>query len=489
MMGRLLLIGVAGLVGGIVLRSLFVFGWQVAALLALLALLFGWAYAMYRTRTYAYLSVFVLLCAVGVWRVGIVPMELPPTFAALVNTSVVFTGTVAADPDIRETTQRVEVVVHQEKEQARILAVLPLYPALEYGDTVTVSGTLALPEAFATDGGRSFDYPHFLAKDGIFALMEQASMERLDTPVSVAAYVPRTLYAARHLFALGVSRALPEPMSSLAVGLLAGGKQGLGKVLLDAFTVSGLLPIIVLSGYNVMIVAEAILRGLQFAPKRIAIGIASITILLFVLAAGGGASAVRAGIMAGVGLFARATSRTYDALRALVFVLVLMLLLNPLLLIYDPGFQFSFMATLGLIIGAPRVEPYLVWVKSSTLREVLATTIAAQVFVLPLLLYETGNLSLVAVPANVLVLPVIPLTMLLSFIAGLVGMLVPVIAVFVGLPAFALLSYIIGVATFTAGLPLAAVTVPSFPFFLVLVLYALLGFGIKHTTARQRGAP
>ncbi|MEK7201188.1 MAG: ComEC/Rec2 family competence protein, partial [Patescibacteria group bacterium] len=255
------------------------------------------------------------------------------------------------------------------------------------------------------------------------------------------------------------------------------------------FTAVGLLHIVVLSGYNVMIVAEAILRGLQFAPKRIAIGIASITILLFVLAAGGGASAVRAGIMAGVGLFARATSRTYDALRALVFVLVLMLLLNPLLLIYDPGFQFSFMATLGLIIGAPRVEPYLVWVKSNMLREVLATTIAAQVFVLPLLLYETENLSLVAVPANVLVLPVIPLTMLLSFIAGLVGIVLPAIAVFVGLPAFALLSYIIGVATFTAGLPLAAVMVPSFPFVLVLALYALLGFGIKHTTARQRGAP
>ncbi len=416
-------------------------------------------------------------------------MQLSSAFAGLVDTNVVLTGTVAADPDIRETTQRVQVSVHEGKESARILAVLPLYPALEYGDTVSVSGTLALPEAFATDGGRSFDYLHFLAKNGIFALMEQASMERLDTPVPVAAYVPRTLYAARHLFALGVSRALPEPMSSLAVGLLAGGKQGLGKVLLDAFTVSGLLPIIVLSGYNVMIVAEAILRSLQFAPKRIAIGIASVSILLFVLAAGGGASAVRAGIMAGVGLFARATSRTYDALRALIFVLVLMLLMNPLLLIYDPGFQFSFMATLGLIIGAPKVEPYLAWVKSSMLREVLATTIAAQVFVLPLLLYETGNLSLVAVPANVLVLPVIPLTMLLSFIAGLVGILIPALAAYVGLPAFVLLSSIIGVATLTAGLPLAAVTVPSFPFLLVLVLYVLLGFGIKHTTARSGSAP
>ena len=57
--------------------------------------------------------------------------------------------------------------------------------------------------------------------------------------------------------------------------------------------------------------------------------------------------------MAGLALFARATGRNYDALRALGAVYVVMLLFNPLLLVNDPGFQFSFMATLGLIIGTP----------------------------------------------------------------------------------------------------------------------------------------
>jgi competence protein ComEC len=181
---------------------------------------------------------------------------------------------------------------------------------------------------------------------------------------------------------------------------------------LDAFTIAGLLPIVVLSGYNVMIVADGVLRGLAFLPKRSSVGLAGLVVFLFVAAAGGGSSAFRAGLMALLALFARGTGRTYDALRALGAVFVLMLLVNPLLLVDDPGFQFSFVATLGLIIGTPLIEPKMKWVRNGFLREILATTIAAQVAVLPILLYQTGNLSLVALPANALVLPFVPLTML-----------------------------------------------------------------------------
>ena len=85
--------------------------------------------------------------------------------------------------------------------------------------------------------------------------------------------------------------ALPEPHASLAEGILVGGKQGLGPDLLDAFTVAGLLPIIVLSGYNVMIVAESVLVLLGVLPKRYALFLSGITVAVFVFIAGGGSSA------------------------------------------------------------------------------------------------------------------------------------------------------------------------------------------------------
>ncbi len=478
MRDTLLLLGVLGFASGVAAGSLFILSWPVVGFFVLLSLIMFGAYA--KERSHMYVVVAVLLCtvALGASRVLLTPTTVPEPFVPLVGAPVHLSGTIVRDVDVREQGQRATVRVEESGAHTNVLAVVPLYPKLSYGDAVVLQGTLTYPKAFETDGGRSFDYPHFLAKDGVFVMMERAHVTVEAQKPSLTSYVPRALYALRRAFADGVSRAIPEPESSLAVGLIAGGKQGLGSKLLDAFTVSGLLPIVVLSGYNVMIVAEAVLRSLRFLPRSGATAVAGITILLFVLASGAGASAVRAGIMAGVGLFARATGRTYDALRALVFVFVLMLVGNPLLLLYDPGFQFSCVATLGLIVGSPLVAARLGWVKSGLFREVLATTLSAQAFVLPLLLYETGNLSLVAVPANVLVLPLVPLTMLAGFLAGIVGLFVPLLAPIAGLPAYVLLHYIVSVATYAAALPLAQIIVPAFPFFVVVMLYVLLAAGV-----------
>ena len=188
--------------------------------------------------------------------------------------------------------------------------------------------------------------------------------------------------------------------------------------------------------------------------------------------------------MACIALFARASGRRYDALRALCFVLLILLLWNPLSLAYDPGFELSFVATLGLILGTPLIEPRLAFLRYETLREITATTIAAQIAVLPLLLWQTGNLSLVSVPANVLVSLVIPLAMGLSFIAGLVGIILPVIATLAGIPAYLLLSYIIAVAEFSASLPLAHVILPSFSICFVALAYT----GLVYIAFRKRSS-
>ncbi len=486
----LLLVGVFGLVSGMLCRSLVVYGWHVLGYGLLLALLMLGAFVVYRVRQYLYVGILVLCFVLGGARVLIVPYTLPEIYAPLLGTHVEMVGVVVANPDVRESTQRVRVRVHVQEVETTVLAVLPRHPILEYGDRVKVAGTFESPSTFETDGGRVFDYPHFLAKDGIFAMLNRATVSKEGVEAGVSTAFFRTLYGVRHTFEQGVARALPEPSSALALGLVVGGKQGLGKTLLEAFTLAGLLPIVVLSGYNVMIVADAVLRGFRFMPKPVATGLAVITLLFFVLAAGAGSSAVRAGTMAAVALFARATGRTYHALRILLLAIVLMLLANPLLLLYDPGFQFSCVATLGLIIGTPILAPRLMWVRSVLLRETLATTLSAQIFVLPLLLYETGNLSLVAVPANMLVLPVVPLAMLCSFIAGLVGMVSASIAPFVGLPAFVTLSYIMGVATTLSSLPFAASSIPEFPFVIVVLLYVVLGglvWRLQKTTPHPQG--
>jgi competence protein ComEC len=475
MSDRLLFVGFLGFVGGILWCSLFFFSWPLLLFLVLLAvLLFG--ARLYTGRiVYAVAGVVLLGVLFGSARVMLVPQQVPSMLLEKLGTTVTLEGTIVSDPDIRETSQRVTVETSEFGKKTKLLAVAPLYPKVRYGERVHVSGTLERPEPFDTNGGRVFRYDRFLAKDGIFVLMKQAQISTTGTRAWQLEGMG-LLLDARHAFLNALSRALPEPHASLAGGLVAGGKQGLGSALLDAFVVSGLVHIVVLSGYNVMIVAEAVLRMFSFLPKRLATSLAGATIGAFVLAAGAGAASARAGLMAGLALIARATGRTYAVVRALLFVAFVMLLINPFLLAYDPGFQLSFVATLGLILGAPVVEKKLGFVRSPFWRDLLAATLAAQVSVLPLLLYQTGLFSLVSLPANLLVLPVVPLVMLLSAIAGGVGLVVPALAPLVGMPAYALLSYIIGVVKVSSSLPLAAISLPAFPFWVTVLGYVGLGW-------------
>lgn len=472
-----LLFAFAGFALGIASESLARLGIPSAlAALSASALLFLLYAARPARRAHLLAGAFMLAAAAGVFRASFVERTLPGAFAPSLGSEVEFMGRIAEEPDLRETSARLTVEVEEGGATTRILAVAPLHPESRFGDRVLVRGTLEAPEPFSTDGGRVFRYDRFLAKDGIFAIVPNAEVEAVAPREGVFDAARGSLSDLKFAGVRALSAALPEPHASLAAGLILGGKQGLGEELLDAFVRTGLVHIVVLSGYNVMIVAEAALRAAGFMGKRAASGIAGAIIALFVLASGAGAASVRAGLMAGIALYGRATGRTYAAFRALMLAGALMLLWNPLLLTDDPGFGLSFMATLGLVFGAPLFERWLAFVRPRFLREIVAATCAAQTGVLPLLLYQNGLFSLVALPANALVLPLVPLAMLASFLAMLAGLILPAVAPLFGIPAYALLSYVIGIAEAAASLPLAAFTVPAFPFALVVAAYAALGF-------------
>ncbi len=443
------------------------------------------AWFLKQRTLYIVCAVFVIGSILGAGRVMLAPASLSPEFLPLIGSEIELQGTVIAEPDIRETTQRIRLEVTKDGSSARVLAVAPLYPEISYGAEVIVRGKLEHPEPFETDTGRTFRYDQFLAKDTIFALVKSASLETIGPGEDLETYVMRVLLNGKHVFQEGLAQAIPEPGASLASGLITGGKQGLGTTLLDAFIVAGLVHIVVLSGYNVMIVAEGVLRTFAFLPRRSSAILAGVVIALFVLAAGAGAASIRAGLMAGLGLIARATGRTYAVVRALFVVAVIMLLMNPLLLAFDPGFQLSFIATLGLILLAPIIELRLTIVQSPFWRDLIAATLAAQIAVLPLLLYQTGLFSFVSLPANLLVLPLVPLAMLLSALAGVMGVILPGAAPLLGLPAHFVLSFIIYLAEFVSSLSLASVSIPQFPFFVTVLSYVGLGYVIAKMPANS----
>ena len=417
------------------------------------------------------LVLFCIACALGIMRFNYAALdEENILYERLVGQEVMLEGIVVREPDVREKVIHLYVQVEDEL----LLVKAPRYADVSYGDLLVFQGELQKPEAFETDLGRTFQYPEYLHARGVSYTVSFANIEILQTEQGNR-FIARILKT-KEQFMQSIERVLPEPQVGLAEGLLLGVKQALGDELESVFRKTGIIHIVVLSGYNVMLVVIFITYILSYVMPyrwRSIFGIGSI--ICFAILVGLSATVVRACIMASLILVARSFGRRYAVVRALLLAGLVMILLNPYLLVYDVGFQLSFVATLGLLFLAPHIEKLVMWMPTwLSMREFLTATIATQIFVMPILLYNIGELSVVSIVVNVLVLPMVPVAMLLTFLTGIAMTVFTPLAVVLGYMTYVSLSYILGVATFFAQVPLASFSVPAFPFWVVPVSYGAL---------------
>jgi competence protein ComEC len=387
---------------------------------------------------------------------------------------------VVREPDIREnhTAYVVEITSIDGRSPIvpyRLLLLAPRYPELAYGDRIVAIGTISLPEDFPTDdAGRMFPYREFLAKDGIRALMRYPSIERVSS--GEGNVVAGILVGTKHRFLEALARVVPEPENALLAGLLLGAKRSLGEQITNDLRAAGIVHIIVLSGYNMTLVAQYLHACFRFLGFYGSAAAGIVGIIFFSVMAGGGATVVRAAIMASLALLARVTGRTDAANRALFIAAAAMVAFEPRIVLYDPSFQLSFLATLGLIHGVPFLEPRIRWFSRYPLiRDIVLSTLATQLFVLPLLLYQNGVFPLYALVANVLALPAVPIAMFLGFWAGIAALVAWPLGMCIGVFAFLPAKWILLVGSSVASLPYATIHLPPFSPFILVTAYALLG--------------
>ena len=335
-----------------------------------------------------------------------------------------------------------------------------LYPRFSYGDRVQFSGKISKPFNFKSDTGRAFDYEGYLAKDDVFYEIKSADVSLFEvagaSPVSI-------LYKLKKSFVGNLEQSLGEPHAALAAGLVVGEKSALGQDLLNDFRTVGLIHIVVLSGFNITIVADALRRMLSFLPRVWGIIIGGLGMGLFGVLVGGGATVVRSCFMAGIALSADLIRRDYNVVRALAFAALIMLIKSPDILLHDPSFQLSFLATLGLILLAKPIESKLTFITDKFgMRGTIASTLATQIFVSPYILYMMGQISVIGAVVNILVLPFIPLTMLVVFLTGAVGFISLTLSHIISWGAHLLLSYELFMVEHFARLHFASFTVPVF---------------------------
>jgi competence protein ComEC len=261
----------------------------------------------------------------------------------------------------------------------------------------------------------------------------------------------------------------------------------MGKDLSEEFRTVSLIHIVVLSGYNITVVIDNLFKMLAWAPRYVRFGAGGFVALFFAVMTGFASASLRAALMALIAISGSLSGRIYRADRALALVGALMLAWNPYLLIFDPGFQLSFLACAGLLAFSPFFERCLLRVPETLdLKGILVSTCSAQLAVLPLLLYESGNLSLVSIPANLLVLAIVPHTMFFAAVAAFGGIAFEPLAPIIGLPGNALLSYILEVAHVLSSVPFAAVMVPAFSAWLLVPVYTgFFGYAMYWNNAQN----
>ena len=428
--------------------------------------------------------------AVGAWRQSLQPIS--SAIAAHNGSVVTVSGIVADEPLLRgdSIVMRVDaeaifVNSRWQPTDGRVLVETDRLREPAYGDKIRATGALRAPSSWDT-----FSYADYLARQGVFSHMDLAAVEVVSAGHGNAIY--RLLMDLRERVKQAVAAALPEPQAGLLIGMLTGDESGLSPELEEAFSRAGASHVIAISGFNMVIVSAIVFRvfaALFGKQNYLSVFFAVAIIIAYTVFVGASAGVVRAAIMSSLVIIASMQRRRVWKPATLAFATVLMAS-DPAVLL-DLSFQLSFCAVLGLTLFADPLSQRLkrllrrilpdkpARMAHGVLAEPLVATLATSITTWPLLVLYFGRMSLVALPVNLLILPMQTILLSLGLAAAAVALIAPGIGALLLWADMPLLSWMIAVVRAFADLDFAQATLDIDPraiqaFYVILIGGALL---------------
>lgn len=417
------------------------------AILAIVPLLF--------VRKVWYISIPAVLLVgflLGLWRGSVFYQEVC-SYRPLVGQKVVLQGKIRDDPTVDDkgrlniTIDSLNLNDQTMPGTASITSVQMIQP--RRGDTIEVTGKLH--EGF---GGTQINI-----MSGKIKVIEAGNSwsERFRRAFSAAVYTN-----------------IPEPQASLGLGFLIGLKAMLPKNLNDQLKILGLTHIVVASGYNLTVLVRAARRVLGWSSKFQASFISFLLIFGFLMITGFSSSMARAALVTSLSLIAGYYGRQIHPALLLVFTGAITAAISPLYIWSDIGWYLSFLSFGGVLLLGPLVEHRIFkGQEPPILAQIAIETTCAQVVTLPLILFIFGQFAVLAILANLLIEPFIPLAMLLTFMVGVIGLALSPVASWVALPATWLLNYMTSLSGWMAQVPWAQLQV-SISMIGLIVFYGLI---------------
>lgn len=345
--------------------------------------------------------------------------------------NIIFKGIVYEEPNYGLESQEINISL-QNPYKGEVKVYSSVFPQFHYGDLLEFKGVV---------------------KKSSFGDFNISSLPRIEIiKDNQGNGFKANLYKIKNILISNLQEILPVQKSALASGLLFGEQSEFSKEFKENMKNSGTTHLVALSGYNIAIIGLAVSAALSFIINRQkAFYISVLVIIAFVLMTGAEESVVRAAIMGIIALIAERSSRLYSLRNAITLTAFFMVILNPKVLVFNVGFQLSFAALLGLIYLQPIFEK-IFKVKDNPgsfgWRKNLTQTLSAQIAAFPIIISTFGYFSPVSLLANVLILEFIPVTMFLSFITAVLGLLSYELSLLMGWIAGFLLGYEIFIINF-----------------------------------------
>jgi competence protein ComEC len=373
----------------------------------------------------------LLFLVMGILRMQISEFNIASDKLSKLNGKgqVVLTGIISDEPDYRDVSQKLKVKVSD----STVLVTIDRYPEYEYLDKIKLTGKLETPMV-ADD----FNYKNYLLPEHIYSVMNFPVVELISQKhqYNIYSYLYEKILFLKQGLRQSIENNFLPPQSSILQGTILGDNGAMSQDLKDKLNITGLRHFIAISGLHIVILISIVMSFLLAVGmwRSQAFYITVIFICIYIILTGASAAALRAGIMGGTYLLAQKLGRQALNLRLVVLAAALMLLANPLLLFYDVGFQLSFLAVLGLIYFEPLVRGFLKFLlkkifnikiteKHENILIMVSVTIAAQIFTLPITVFNFGIISWVSPIANILILPIFYYLILFGFLSSLIGII------------------------------------------------------------------
>jgi competence protein ComEC len=318
------------------------------------------------------------------------------------------------------------VIIVRESEYLQNIQVSTVKTTVLPGDIVTVKGIAKIPQDFQTNTGRLFPYQTYLLSKDVVAQVTNAQVEYVQRGnFSFIRAATKARFAVARIFESHLS----FPNGGIVSGMTIGYQGGIPRNIQDLFRTTGVLHVLVLSGYNITLCAGFLTLLCKSLPFHVRTSITFAAVILIVLVSGAGVASVRAGIMASIMLLSGISLQQYQPLRALMVTYCIFYVVSPIMIFVDPGFHLSFLATFAMLSFLPRALEVIERVSlNHQVKEILLLALGMPVYMLPYTMYFSGTVLLATILSNIVFALAAPMIMIGALILFTISSITPLTA-------------------------------------------------------------